>query len=205
MCLKQQLNVHCTGVYSQWNLLIWHLCNPFPRVIQLIFFPFDHLSTICFLHCVIWHLVFYNTEFLSHVGLDKFNCNIIGGVVRKRCNPFWGEQGLPSWLWVTTHSSASWCTPVRTPRDSSLHCSSSSWTWSVGTPHPPRPTPAWWESLHDPAVWGTPRGTSHRTGSPRHWPGSVQVKTKADARFSFTCQWMKKSLHHVFFVLLHVI
>ena len=107
--------------------------------------------------------------------------------------------GLPSWLWVTTHSSASWCTPVRTPPDTSLHCSSSSWTWSVGTPHPPRPTPAWWASLQDPAVWGTPRGTSHRTGSPQHWPGSVQVKTKADARFSFKCQWMKKSLHHVFF------
>ena len=93
-------------------------------------------------------------------------------------------RGLPSWLWVTTHSSASWCTPVRTPRDSSLHCSSSSWTWSVGTPHPPRLTPTWWESLHDPAVRGTPRGKSHRTGSPQHWPGSVQVKTKADARFS---------------------
>ena len=71
VCLWR-LHANLTNIYSK-TCLIWHLCNPFPCVIQhWISCPFLPFS-VCFTLCHPTPYLFRQTfSLLMHVGLDRF-------------------------------------------------------------------------------------------------------------------------------------
>ena len=62
-----------SDVYYSETCLNWHLCHPFHCVIRRLF-SFLLCVCLCFLHCVIWHPVFF---FPVQVPLNMFHCTFI--------------------------------------------------------------------------------------------------------------------------------